>query len=69
MMPGRSLTRRALYLAGAMAVYAWRSRAKSRKAGADGHEGAGITNLPPDAEDAQQSSLPPRGSRRDDVHA
>jgi hypothetical protein len=69
-MPGRSRTRRALYLAGAMAIYAWRSHARSRRVdAADGHDGAGITDLPPDAEDAQQSALPPRGTRRGNVHA
>lgn len=32
---------------------------------ADGHAGVGITDLPTDAEGAQQSSLPPRGTRNE----
>jgi hypothetical protein len=33
------------------------------------HEGAGITDLPPEAEEGQQESLPPRGSRKQSHHA
>jgi hypothetical protein len=34
-----------------------------------GHGATGITDLPPDAEAAQQASLPERGTRKDGVHA
>jgi hypothetical protein len=97
-MFGRSNGRRMLFLAGAVAAYAWRSRSRARRAGGapsrragdapgagdagargpdrftdsaagHGHTGAGITDLPPAAEGAQQSSLPPRGQRKEGVHA
>ncbi len=86
--------RRMLFLAGAVAAYAWRSRARrsasdqrertgaapgSGDAGVrgehgaaepgDGHARVGITDLAPATEDAQQSSLPPRGERKPGVHA
>jgi hypothetical protein len=87
--------RRMLFLAGAVAAYAWRSRSRARRSAGDqrerigaapgggdpavrgehraepgdGHDGAGITGLPPATEDAQQSSLPPRGERKPGVHA
>ena len=31
--------------------------------------GAGVTDLPPDAEESQQEQLPPRGERKGDYHA
>ena len=31
--------------------------------------GAGVTDLPPDAEESQQERLPPRGDRKKGVHA
>jgi hypothetical protein len=83
--------RRMLFLAGAVAAYAWRSRSRARRsaggesersgaasgtgdsgmrrAAADGHDAVGITDLPSGAEEAQQSSLPPRGERKPGVHA
>ncbi len=33
------------------------------------HGRSGITDLPPDAEESQQSDLPPRGSRKGNDHA
>jgi hypothetical protein len=57
MMQGSTLTRRALYLAGAIAMYAWRSRAKSRNLGAtSASDATGITDVPPPPEDAHQPS-------------
>lgn len=88
--------RRMLFLAGAVAAYAWRSRSRARRSASDqrertgaapgsgdagargehraaepgaGHVGVGITDLAPGTEDAQQSSLPPRGERKPGVHA
>lgn len=68
-------SRTMMYLAAAGALYAWRSYAKARRgtpsehSRADAHGGVGITDLPPDAEQAHQDSLPPRGTRAGDYHA
>ena len=96
-MRGATWAKPAMYLAGAMAIYAWRSRQQPGNDGdramrppdghapdgddgsledeaswdlrdaPNGHAATGITNLPPPSENAQQSSLPPRGTRKHDA--
>ena len=81
---GMTIARRALVAGAAFAAYALRNRFRAWRqseqpqpqiAGSNGSvaetdgRGAGITHLPRDAEQEQQAALPPRGTRRDGVHA
>jgi hypothetical protein len=60
--------RPATALAGARARRPASDDAQSERESQD-DRGAGITDLPPTAERAEQDSLPPRGQRKSDYHA
>lgn len=65
-----SVSRTMMYLAAASALYPWRFFNRDRNApAAVRRRGAGITDLPPEQERAEQESLPPRGRRRSEYHS
>jgi hypothetical protein len=66
-LPGRI----GLYVIGAAVAYAFPERPNEHDGASRNRKRrtAGITDLPPGAEESQQHSLPPRGKRKAGYHA